>query len=60
VQQSFGGAVGGAYKNEQQVKMELTNQTEQLPWSNIRIAGMAVINRTNHVEVNATPVTPTK
>jgi hypothetical protein len=60
VQQSFGGAVGGAYKNEQQVKMELTNQTEQLPWSNMRIAGMAVINRTNHVEVNATPVTPTK
>jgi hypothetical protein len=58
LQQSFGGAVGGAY--QYQLKTEQTNQVAQLPWSNLRIAGTAVINRTNHVEVNAMPVAPTK
>jgi hypothetical protein len=60
VQQSFGGVVTGAYKNEQQVKTDLTNPTTQLPWSNMRITGTAIINRTNHLEVNAAPVTTTK
>jgi hypothetical protein len=60
VQQSFGGGIAGTYKNEQQLKFELTNQIAQLPWSNLRIAGTAVVNRTNHIEVNATPVSSVK
>ena len=60
VQQSFGGGIAGTYKNEQQLKFELTNQIAQLPWSNLRITGTAVINRTNHIEVNATPASPAK
>ncbi|HSY44182.1 MAG TPA: hypothetical protein VK811_09760 [Candidatus Acidoferrum sp.] len=56
-QQTFG---GGVYTNEHQVKTDLTNQAVQLPWPSLRISGTAVINRTNHIEVNATPVTTTK
>jgi hypothetical protein len=63
LKQSFGGAVGGggggAYNLNQQ-KIEPTNQAAQLPWSNLRISGTAVINRTNHVEVNALPTPPAK
>lgn len=62
VQPGFGGGGvgGGANISSQLVKTEQTNQVAQLPWSNLRIAGTAVINRTNHIEVNATPVTPMK
>jgi hypothetical protein len=60
MQQGFGGAVASGYTSERQAKMALTNQAAQLPWSNMRIAGTAIINRTNHIEVNAAPVTPTK
>jgi hypothetical protein len=59
-QQSFGGIGGSFSTNQPQVKSALTNQTAQLPWSNLRIAGTAVVNRTNHIEVNASPVVPTK
>ena len=63
VQQSFGwsanAAVGAAYA-QQLMKSEQTNQAAQLPWSRLRITGTAIINNTNRIEVNATPVTPAK
>jgi hypothetical protein len=59
-QQSFGGIGGSFSTNQPQVKSALTNQMAQLPWSNLRIAGTAVVNRTNHIEVNASPVVPAK
>jgi hypothetical protein len=58
LQQGFGG--GAANNAYYQLKIEPTNQAAQLPWSNLRIAGTAAINRTNHIEVNATPVAPAK
>jgi hypothetical protein len=42
------------------MKSGSTNQTAQLPWSSLRIAGTAVIDRTNHIQINAAPVTPAK
>jgi hypothetical protein len=44
-----GGSVGG------QVQSALTNQ---LPWSNSRIAGTAVVSDTNSIEINAVPQSP--
>jgi len=60
MQQTFGGAVANANRNEQQVKTDMTNQNAQLPWYNLRITGTAVVNRTNYIEVNAEPVTPVR
>ena len=61
VQQTFGltanAAVGAAYA-QQLMKSEQTNRAAQLPWSKLRITGTAIINKTNRIEVNATPVTP--
>lgn len=37
-----------------------TNQMGQLPWSSVRIAGMAIVNRTNQIQINATPVNSAK
>jgi prepilin-type processing-associated H-X9-DG protein len=48
LQQTFGG--GGA-----QMQLALTNQ---LPWSDSRIAGTAVIAGTNSIEINAVPLPP--
>jgi hypothetical protein len=59
-QQSFG-SIGGSFNtNQPQVKPALTNQTAQLPWSSLRIAGTATINRTNRIKVDAAPVAPAK
>jgi hypothetical protein len=47
--------VGGA--GGDQLQSALTNQN-QLPWSNSRIAGTAVIAGTNQIEINAMPLSP--
>ena len=47
--------VGGA--GGDQLQSALTNQS-QLPWSNSRIAGTAVIAGTNQIEINALPLSP--
>jgi hypothetical protein len=44
-----GGGVGG------QLQSAITNQ---LPWSNSRIAGTAVVSDTNNIEINAVPQSP--
>jgi hypothetical protein len=49
-QKSFGGGIGGG-----QSQLAFTNQ---LPWSNSRIAGTAVIAGTNNIEINAVPQSP--
>ena len=49
LQQSFGGSIGGL------LQPALTNQ---LPWSDSRIAGTAVIAVTNTIEINAVPLPP--
>jgi hypothetical protein len=46
----------GAALAQQMMRSGQTNQTMQLPWSSLRIAGTAVVNRTNHIEINAAPV----
>ena len=51
---SFGG-FGGAMREK-----ETTNQFAQLPWSSLRISGMAVVNHTNQIQINAAPVFPAK
>ena len=61
VQQTFGisaNAAAGAAYAQQLMKSERTNQAAQLPWSRLRIAGTAIINQTNRIEINATPVAP--
>lgn len=63
VQQKLGvnaGVIYGAGVVAGQVENSLTNQSGQLFWSNLRIAGTAVVNNTNHIEVNAAPVPPPK
>jgi hypothetical protein len=50
---SIGGLGGGG----SQLQLVLTNQN-QLPWSNSRIAGTAVIAETNNIEINAVPLAP--
>jgi hypothetical protein len=47
--------IGGA--GGEPLQSALTNQN-QLPWSNSRIAGTAVIAETNHIEINAVPQSP--
>jgi hypothetical protein len=44
-----GGGVGGQLQSA---------QTNQLPWSNSRIAGTAVVSDTNSIEINAVPQSP--
>jgi hypothetical protein len=46
---------GGAGFGGGQLQAALTNQ---LPWSNSRIAGTAVVAATNNVEINAVPLAP--
>jgi hypothetical protein len=36
----------------------LSALTNQLPWSNSRIAGTAMIAGTNQIEINAVPLSP--
>jgi hypothetical protein len=63
VQQKLGvnaGVIYGAGVVAGQVENSLTNQSDQLPWSSLRIAGTAVVNSTNHIEVNAAPEPPPK
>ncbi len=59
LQQSFcgSGGMGGGGAGGGQLQSALTNQN-QLPWSNSRIAGTAVIADTNHIEINAVPLSP--
>jgi hypothetical protein len=60
LQQSFGGSGGigggggGGFAGGR-LQSALANQ---LPWSNSRIAGTAVIADTNEIEINAVPVSP--
>ena len=56
LQQSFGGN-GGLGGGGGQRQPALTTQN-QLPWSSLRIAGTAVIADTNHIEINAVPLSP--
>jgi hypothetical protein len=49
----FGGRGGGG-----QLQQTPANQSQQWLFSNSRIAGTAVINNTNAIEINAMPVTP--
>jgi hypothetical protein len=51
---NFGGAGGGGAGGAQQ-QAALTNQ---LPWSNSRIAGTAIVGKTNNIEVNAVSQSP--
>jgi hypothetical protein len=53
LQQSLHGSAGISFGGSTQ--SELTNQ---LPWSNSRIAGMAVLADTNNIEINAVPQSP--
>ena len=60
LQQSFGGnggLGGGRGDVVGQLQSALTRHN-QLPWSNSRIAGTAVIAETNHIEINAVPLSP--
>lgn len=50
-------AAVGAAVAQQMMKTVETNHVIQLPWSSFRIAGTAVVNKTNQVQVNALPVT---
>jgi prepilin-type processing-associated H-X9-DG protein len=51
------GSLGAGGGGGGQLQSALTNQN-QLPWSNSRIAGTAVIAGTNHIEINAVPLSP--
>jgi hypothetical protein len=51
-------AVGAGYA-QQLMKSKQTNQV-QLPWSTVRISGMAFINGTNLIQINAMPTTSAK
>jgi hypothetical protein len=60
LQQSLGGnggLEGGGGGGGGQLQSVLTNQNP-LPWSGSRIAGTAVIAGTNHIEINAVPLSP--
>jgi len=52
----FGGFGGAAASDEIRAKSPATNQLEQLPWSSFRISGSAIVNNTNRIQINATPV----
>lgn len=54
---SGSGGLGGGGGGGNQMQSALTNQN-QMPWSNSRIAGTAVIADTNHIEINAVPQSP--
>ncbi|HXC35746.1 MAG TPA: hypothetical protein VNV43_07710 [Candidatus Acidoferrales bacterium] len=53
-------AAVGAAVAQQMVQSKGTNQMTQLQWSNLRISGTAIINRTNKIQVNALPRAPVK
>jgi hypothetical protein len=58
-QMTFGMSANAAYGAaiaQQMLKSAQTNQTAQLPWSSLRIAGTAVVNETNRIEINAAPI----
>lgn len=42
------------------MKSGQTNQAGQLSWSSLRITGMATVNRTNQIQINAKPVMAVK
>ncbi|MGO9478699.1 MAG: hypothetical protein ACLP7I_12235 [Limisphaerales bacterium] len=54
LQQTFSGSGGNSGG---QMQSAPTNQN-QLPWSNSRIVGTAAIAETNHIEINAVPLSP--
>jgi hypothetical protein len=63
VQQKPGAAAGPAHRTwtiAGQMKFDITNQAPQLSWPNLRISGTAIVNHTNHIDVNAAPVPPAK
>ena len=56
LQQSFHGNAGlggGGFGESPQ-----SSQASQLPWSNSRIAGTAILADTNNIEINAVPWSP--
>jgi prepilin-type processing-associated H-X9-DG protein len=55
IPQQFQGGGGGGGFGGGQLQAALTNQ---LPWSNSRIAGTAVVAATNNIEINAVPLAP--
>jgi hypothetical protein len=56
----FSAGEGGGGGAEGEKKLEPTNQVTQLPWSQLRITGTAVVNDTNQIQINAAPVSPVK
>ena len=52
------GLAGGAVETDK--KTAQTNQVAQLPWSNLRISGTAIVNHTNQIQIDAAPVAPIK
>jgi hypothetical protein len=62
-QMTFGmsaNAALGAAVAQQLIKSSGTNPAVQLPWSNLRISGMATVNQTNQMHVNALPAQPAR
>jgi hypothetical protein len=62
-QVTFGMTANAAYAAgfaQSLFKSAQTNHTAQLPWSSLRIAGMAVVDQTNEIQINATPVASIK
>jgi hypothetical protein len=56
-----GGGGGGVIdSNFDRTKSAATNQVAQLPWSDLRITGTAVLSQTNRIPVDAAPVAPNK
>lgn len=59
VQMTFGPSANLAFSAgyaQSLMKLESTNQTPPLPWSKLRIVGTAVVDHTNQIQINATPV----
>jgi type II secretory pathway pseudopilin PulG len=56
-QQVVAGTLGGGNVGNR-AQQNLADQPQQLPWSNSRIAGTAIIDDTNQIEINAAPLTP--
>lgn len=59
VSKDFGvtdGLLYGAATMTGQMKPGMTNQPGSLPWADLQIAGSALVNNTNQIIINATPV----
>jgi type II secretory pathway pseudopilin PulG len=56
--QTVAGTFGGGNVNNRVQQNLAGQQQQQLPWSNSRIAGTAIIDDTNKIEINAAPLTP--